>query len=59
MDATPPTPSSLDKVVKISAMLTKKSPLPQSKKRQKRRSKEKEEQAAAAHTVAAQTVLAA
>jgi hypothetical protein len=33
MDATPPTPSSSDKVVEILAMPAKKSPLPQSKKR--------------------------
>jgi hypothetical protein len=52
MDATPPTPSSPDKVVEILAMLARKSLLPQSKKRQKRRLKQREEQAAAAHAVA-------
>jgi hypothetical protein len=39
MDATPPTPSLLDKVVKIPAMPARKSLLPESKKRQKRRLK--------------------
>jgi hypothetical protein len=38
MDATPPTPSSPDKVVEILAMLARKSPLP-SKKTQKKRLK--------------------
>jgi hypothetical protein len=53
MDATPPTPSSLDKVVKISTMPARKSPLPQSKKSQRRRLKQREEQEAAAHAVLA------
>jgi hypothetical protein len=59
MDATPPTPSSPDKVVEIPAMPTRKSLLQQSKKRQKRRLKQREEQETAAHAVATQAVLAA
>jgi hypothetical protein len=59
VDATPPTPSSSDKVVEIPAIPAKKFPLPQRKKRQKRRLKQREEEAAAAHVVAAQAVLVA
>jgi hypothetical protein len=59
MDATPPTPSSSDKVVEIPTMPARKSALLQSKKTQKKRLKQNEEQAAAANAIAAQAVLAA